>query len=175
MLQEFYCRCSAGSIPGGPPAAGAFDHQTIRQKLMQLINENRLQAFYPPQRADQLVQFVASRDVAGLGARWRIPREVLICPTVSRLQSLFRKSLAIPCCIAHRPYNAELPNDDTVLKELHDQIWLLQVTLDLIGLALYDIVIYVGEYWLSSLSFASLAADLQHNIKPRLHKQRQEI
>lgn len=65
-----------GAIPGGPPAAGAFDQQTIRQKLQQLIGENRLQAFYPPQRLEQLVQFVGSRDVAGLGTRWRIPREV---------------------------------------------------------------------------------------------------
>lgn len=67
---------------------------TLKQKLQQLVGENRLQSFYPPQRIDQLAQFVAGRDVAGLGDRWSLPREV---------------------------------------------------TLDLVGLALYDIVIYVDD------------------------------
>lgn len=48
----------------------------VRQRLQKLVSENRLEAFYPPQRLDQVAQFVASKDVEGLGQRWRLPREV---------------------------------------------------------------------------------------------------
>ena len=63
-----------GALPKG--AIGAFDVATLRPKLQQLVGENRLQAFYPPQRIEQLAQFVAGRNVAGLGDRWNLPREV---------------------------------------------------------------------------------------------------
>jgi len=68
----------AGQQHGAKPAGGAaaFDVATLRQKLQQLVGENRLQSFYPLQRIDQLAQFVAGRDVAGLGDRWSLPREV---------------------------------------------------------------------------------------------------
>ena len=35
-----------------------------------------LQAFYPPQALEQVVQRVASTDLSGFGARWRLPKEV---------------------------------------------------------------------------------------------------
>lgn len=41
--------------------------------------KTRLQAFYPPQALEQLVQKIASTDLAGFGARWRLPKEVR-CP-----------------------------------------------------------------------------------------------
>lgn len=56
--------------------AGAFDYQTIRKKLEQMVSENRLQHFYPPQRLDALAQEVAAQNVIGLGQKWRLPKEV---------------------------------------------------------------------------------------------------
>lgn len=75
---------AAGAGAQGGGSAG-YDHHTLLQKLQQLVAENRLQAFYPPQRLAQLAQVVGSRDVAGLGARWKLPREVRRCPWPSSL------------------------------------------------------------------------------------------
>ena len=57
------------------PNAG-FSLQEIRIKLDKMVNENKLRHFYPPQRLDQLAQEVSRLDVAGLGQRWKLPKEV---------------------------------------------------------------------------------------------------
>jgi uncharacterized protein YegL len=83
-----------GQQPGGPAGGSGFDVATIRTKLQQLVGENQLQRFYPPQRIEQLAADVANRPLAALGNSWKLPREI---------------------------------------------------TLDLVGLALYDICIFVDD------------------------------
>jgi len=78
---------------GAPqPAAGVagFDYGTIRAKLQQMVQENKLQHFYPPQRLDQVAQQLTTKDIKGLGHRWRLPSEVnldlvtlALCATLS--------------------------------------------------------------------------------------------
>lgn len=53
-----------------------FDYGTIRAKLQQMVQENKLQHFYPPQRLDQVAQQLTTKDIKGLGHRWRLPSEV---------------------------------------------------------------------------------------------------
>lgn len=36
-----------------------------------------LQAFFPPQALEQIVQRVVATDLMGFGSRWRLPKEVL--------------------------------------------------------------------------------------------------
>jgi hypothetical protein len=62
----------------GGPGQGTFDANTIRNKLQQTIQNNRLQALYPPQVLEPLVQRVTSTDLAGFGAKWRLPKEITL-------------------------------------------------------------------------------------------------
>jgi hypothetical protein len=58
------------------PAVSSFDFGTIRAKLQQMVVENKLQHFYPPQRLDQVAQVLTTKDIKGLGHRWRLPFEI---------------------------------------------------------------------------------------------------
>ncbi|KAL4891050.1 hypothetical protein BDV59DRAFT_73362 [Aspergillus ambiguus] len=72
-----------GGPPGGaPPAARATDQQlaAYRQLLITTIQENQIQAFYPPDRLDQLVQGRLANEgpakINKLCHEWNVPTEV---------------------------------------------------------------------------------------------------
>lgn len=87
----------------GQGAASGFDLASIRTKLQQMVTENRLQHFYPPQRLEQVALSVSQRDVAGLGRRWRLPKEVtpwLVC--LSSFGCMLARWRSSKVCALHR-------------------------------------------------------------------------
>ncbi|WWC85855.1 uncharacterized protein L201_000722 [Kwoniella dendrophila CBS 6074] len=63
---------AAGGAPGGGPNA-----QAILQALNQCVQEQKIQAFYPPGSLDQIAQRVASTGVLQkVAAEWRMPVEL---------------------------------------------------------------------------------------------------
>ncbi|KAL3155837.1 hypothetical protein ABBQ32_012847 [Trebouxia sp. C0010 RCD-2024] len=70
-----------GGYPNsGPQQAFAGSNQEyqgyVTSKLQQMVTTNRLQAFYPPQRLQQLVNKVLQVDLRSIGSKWNMPMEL---------------------------------------------------------------------------------------------------
>ncbi|GFZ45456.1 hypothetical protein JCM24511_03182 [Saitozyma sp. JCM 24511] len=63
--------------PPGPPGAGGVDARYISTLLAQCVQDQHLQAFYPPQSLDQVAQRVySSGALQQLSQAWRLPTEL---------------------------------------------------------------------------------------------------
>lgn len=65
----------AGPPPGAPGAAGG--QQNYYNSLMKAVQENQLQAFYPPQRIQQIAASVGNK-IDQVAAVWKIPMEIAV-------------------------------------------------------------------------------------------------
>ncbi|TNY19328.1 hypothetical protein DMC30DRAFT_354074 [Rhodotorula diobovata] len=62
---------------GAPPSGAAGNTQAILQILQQCVNEQKIQAFYPPGSLEPLAQRIAqSGALANISGQWRIPMEI---------------------------------------------------------------------------------------------------
>ncbi|ORY26049.1 hypothetical protein BCR39DRAFT_542398 [Naematelia encephala] len=67
----------AYGAPGAVPGAGGVDARYISTLLAQCVQDQHLQAFYPPQSLDQVAQRVVQTGVlAQLASAWRLPVEL---------------------------------------------------------------------------------------------------
>ncbi|KAK9802946.1 hypothetical protein WJX72_005363 [[Myrmecia] bisecta] len=70
--------------PGFPPQYGAAPPQqqatteAVRNKLQQTVATNKLQAFYPPAKLQQVIDKVSAVDFRQLAQRWNSPMEMIL-------------------------------------------------------------------------------------------------
>ncbi|KAK9799327.1 hypothetical protein WJX73_002748 [Symbiochloris irregularis] len=59
-----------------PSGGGGLSPQQIQQKLQTIVQQNRLEAFYPPQALQSVAQRVSRVDMQSISQKYRMPMEV---------------------------------------------------------------------------------------------------